>query len=60
MKIVDKLKECTSDSFSAALLIGFLSGIIVGFLAAPIKKGISIGSNNNITQIEPDDEDEKK
>lgn len=58
MKLVDKIKERTSDSFSAALLVGFLSGIVVGFILSPIKKGISIGSNNNITQIEDSEEDD--
>lgn len=60
MKIVEKIENSSSNPVFLGLLIGFLFGVIVGFLASPVKKGISIGSNNNITQIEDDDEEEKK
>jgi len=59
MKLINKLKERTSDSFFSAILIGFLSGVIFGFILSPIKKGISIGSNNNITQIEGSEDDDE-
>lgn len=46
MKIIDNIKKETNGSAFLNLLIGFLSGIIVGFVISPIKKGIAIGSYN--------------
>lgn len=46
MKIIDKLEESSSNPVFLALLVGFLAGIIVGFIASPIKNGIAIGSYN--------------
>ncbi len=46
----DLKEHCQSDSGfcskPAALLIGFLAGVITGFLIAPIKNGMRIFSNN--------------
>lgn len=46
MKIIDKLEENSSNPAFLYLLLGFLAGIIVGFIASPVKKGIAIGSYN--------------
>lgn len=37
----------------------FLLGIVIGILLAPVKKGLSIGSNNTIIGGDNDDEDEE-
>jgi hypothetical protein len=39
-------------------LIGFLIGIVCGFFIAPVKKGISVGSNNTIAPLENDEDEE--
>ncbi|HAJ97167.1 MAG TPA: hypothetical protein DCO72_05475 [Ruminococcus sp.] len=56
--IVECAKENPNTPIYVALLIGFLIGMIFGFLIAPVKKGISVASNNSITALDDDDEDE--
>lgn len=36
----------------------FLLGVIVGFLFAPLKKGVNIGNNNNIVSDDDEDDDD--
>lgn len=38
----------------------FLLGVIVGVIVAPIKKGVSIGNNNNIINGDDDHDDDWK
>ena len=42
----DEVKEALSKEITAVFIIGFILGIIAGFLISPAKKGITIGSNN--------------
>lgn len=45
--LTEKFQDGSSFcSKPAALLIGFLAGVIAGFLIAPIKNGMSMFSNN--------------
>ncbi len=44
-KFTESLKESSTAVWLFAIC-SFLLGIIVGFMASPIKKGISIGNNN--------------
>lgn len=37
----------------------FLLGIVIGILLAPVKKGLSIGSNNTIIGGDDNDKDEE-
>lgn len=46
MKIMDKLEENSSNPVFLALLVGFFAGIVIGFIASPVKRGIAIGSYN--------------
>ena len=45
-EIIEKIKGNKDSDFFHALLIGFLAGIAVGFIASPVKNGITIGSYN--------------
>ena len=51
MKLIDKIENSFSDSAFAALLLGLFAGIIIGFIASPIKNGIAIGSYNGSSNI---------
>ena len=66
---VAKIKEKKDDVLTRVLnyehtplitaaAVGFLTGVIVGFMVSPVKKGITIGSNNTITPSD-DAEDSK-
>ena len=55
--IVECAKENPNTPIYVALLIGFLIGMVCGFLLAPVKKGVSIGSNNSITALDDDDDE---
>ncbi|MEE5993813.1 MAG: hypothetical protein V3G42_11300 [Oscillospiraceae bacterium] len=58
--IVERIAENPNTPLYLALLIGFLIGMICGFLIAPVKKGVSIGSNNSITSFEDDDDEDEE
>ena len=50
--------ESIKESSAAVILFGicgFLLGIMFGFLASPVKKGINIGSNNTVNKYENDE-----
>lgn len=47
-KFAEKIKENGNLPLYLICMIVFLIGIIIGFLLAPVKKGISIGSYNQI------------
>ena len=46
MESTAQFKENKGEKAFFYMLIGFLAGIIVGFIASPIKNGIAIGSYN--------------
>jgi hypothetical protein len=39
-----------------AAAVGFLAGVVVGFMVSPVKKGITIGSNNAVTHNDYSDD----
>lgn len=44
-----------------SILCGFLSGVVIGFLLSPIKKGMEFGNNNgNTTHYHYGPEEEEK
>ena len=52
--------ESIRESSSAVVLFGlcgFLLGIMFGFFLSPIKKGITIGSNNTVNNFKDDELD---
>lgn len=61
-----RICECVLDFFKREwspaekillVLVCFLSGVIHGFLWAPIKKGISCGNYNGNTYSKPEEEE---
>ena len=46
MEYIKKFKEENGETVFLYVLVAFLSGIIIGFLFSPIKKGIAVGSHN--------------
>jgi hypothetical protein len=46
MESIEQFKEKNGEKAFLFILIGFLAGIIVGFIASPVKNGIAIGSYN--------------
>ena len=46
MDSIEKFKQEKGEKAFLYMLIGFLAGIIVGFIASPVKNGIAIGSYN--------------
>ncbi|MBQ7003859.1 MAG: hypothetical protein IJN57_07850 [Oscillospiraceae bacterium] len=59
MNLIDKIKKNENTPIYLAFTLGILTGTIIGFLASPIKAGITIGSNNNIENNEGCGTDEK-
>ncbi len=62
MNLIEKIKQDENSPIFLAFALGALLGIIIGFLASPIKKGVTIGSYNNIENNEGccgKDEDEE-
>ncbi|MBQ2824502.1 MAG: hypothetical protein IJF18_07985 [Oscillospiraceae bacterium] len=43
---IEKIKEDKNTPIILAALIGFLAGLVLGFVLSPVKKGVTIGSNN--------------
>lgn len=63
MNLIEKIKQNENSPIYLAFTLGALLGIIIGFLASPIKQGMTIGSNNNIENNEgccgkPEDSEE--
>lgn len=56
--LIDKAQNDTTTMWLFAAVC-FLFGIVIGIILAPVKKGLSIGSNNTIIGGDDDDEDEK-
>ncbi len=52
MNLIEKIKQNENSPIYLAFTLGILTGTIIGFLASPIKSGITIGSNNNIENNE--------
>ena len=46
MDLIKKLDLENKEKVILYLIIGFLSGLIIGFIFSPIKNGIAIGSYN--------------
>lgn len=57
--LIDKAQNDSTAMF-LTVIASFLLGIVIGILTAPIKKGVSIGSNNTIISDCDDDEDDHK
>ncbi|MDE6729202.1 MAG: hypothetical protein K2J71_00290 [Oscillospiraceae bacterium] len=57
-KLTEKIKQNENLPLYLCLVIIFLLGMIAGFLIAPVKKGIIMGSNNRIGLTDADDDDE--
>ena len=57
---IDKIISYEHTPIIVAGVIGLLVGIIIGFLLSPVKKGISVASNNEITNIEDEFEDDEE
>lgn len=55
MDMIDKIRNNENSPIYLALLIGFLTGLVVGFMISPIKKGIQIGSENRIEKCSDDE-----
>ena len=51
MKLTDEIRS-SSASFWLFAVCSFLLGAVIGFLFAPIKKGVRIGCDNTITNTE--------
>ncbi|MFT4106451.1 MAG: hypothetical protein QM657_11880 [Lacrimispora sp.] len=43
-------REWSSCDYKLITIIAFLSGIIIGFMFSPVKKGIYCGNHNGNTQ----------
>lgn len=56
-KLIDKAQN-DSTIMLLTVVASFLLGIVIGILAAPVKKGLSIGSNNTIVGCDDNDEDD--
>lgn len=56
--IVEKVKACPNAELNMLLLIVFLVGVIIGFLASPIKSGVTLASNNTIIGGDDDDDED--
>ena len=54
--IITRVLQYEHTPIITAAAIGFLTGVIVGFMAAPIKKGVTIGCNNRAVNNEFDDD----
>ncbi|MBR6618245.1 MAG: hypothetical protein IKL00_10305 [Oscillospiraceae bacterium] len=52
MNLIEKIKKNENSPIYLAFTLGILTGTIIGFLASPVKAGITIGSNNNIENNE--------
>ncbi|MBR4101516.1 MAG: hypothetical protein IKK51_06535 [Oscillospiraceae bacterium] len=52
MNLIEKIKQNENAPIYLAFTLGILTGTIIGFLASPVKAGITIGSNNNIENNE--------
>ncbi len=52
MNLIDKIKQNENTPIYLAFTLGILTGTIIGFLASPVKAGVTIGSNNNIENNE--------
>lgn len=52
MNLIDRIKQNKNSPVYLAFTLGILTGTIIGFLASPIKKGITIGSYNHIENDE--------
>ncbi|MDE6086995.1 MAG: hypothetical protein K2G25_01250 [Oscillospiraceae bacterium] len=57
-KWTEKIKQNENLPLYLCLVIIFLLGMIAGFLIAPVKKGIAIGSNNRIGLTDADDDED--
>ena len=57
MKTLDNIREYNISVILLALCC-FFAGMICGFFLAPMKKGVTIGSNNCLSQKNDDDEDD--
>lgn len=55
--LIDKAQN-DSTVMLLTVIASFLLGIVIGILAAPVKKGLSIGSNNTIVGDCDDDDDD--
>lgn len=55
--IIETIKECPNSPIYLALLIGFLFGVIIGFLMSPVRNGIAIASNNTLIGDDDDEDD---
>ena len=54
--VITRVLQYEHTPIITAAAIGFLTGVIVGFMAAPIKKGVTIGCNNRAVNNEFDDD----
>ena len=52
MNLIEKIKQNENAPIYLAFTLGILTGTIIGFLASPVKAGITIGSNNIIENNE--------
>ncbi|MDE7122314.1 MAG: hypothetical protein K2O42_09155 [Oscillospiraceae bacterium] len=57
-KWTEKIKQNENLPLYLCLMIIFLLGMIAGFLIAPVKKGIAIGSHNRIGLTDADDDED--
>lgn len=57
MKFIEKAQN-DSTTMWLVVIVSFLLGIVVGFLFAPIKKGMKMFSNNTIIGNGDDDDEE--
>ncbi|MCM1225867.1 MAG: hypothetical protein NC320_00375 [Clostridium sp.] len=55
--LIDKAQN-DSTVMLLTVIAGFLLGIVIGILVAPVKKGMSIASNNTIVGCDDDDDDD--
>lgn len=57
MKLIDKAQE-DKTTLILISIVCFLLGIVIGIVIAPVKKGLSIGSNNTIIGGDDDEDDD--
>ncbi|MBQ8928309.1 MAG: hypothetical protein IJ055_08585 [Oscillospiraceae bacterium] len=61
--VIDRILSYKHTPVITATAVGFLTGMIVGFLVSPVKNGVKIGSENaidshEVTTVAKDDEEE--
>ena len=55
--VITRVLDYEHTPIVAAAAVGFLAGVIVGFMMSPVKKGVRIGCNNKAVSSDFDEDD---